>query len=54
MSDPSIIVCVPFDEPGGYLPITEFAPLVERIAELERVVAQQAERLACIAGLASA
>lgn len=53
--DPSLLVVVPDNPQCGRacLPLSEYAPLVERICELEAVNARLRDRLERISGLAA-
>lgn len=52
MTDPGLIVCVKDDDPRGWLPMGEYAPLLRELATLQDDVNLLLEKMAQIACIA--
>jgi len=52
MNDPDLIVCVKQDDPRGWLPMSEYAPLLRELATLQDDVNLLLEKMAQIALIA--
>lgn len=55
-TDPGLVCLVGTDVPGcgqACLPLSEYAPLIEKIVQLEELVATMRERMAHIASVAT-